>query len=123
KNYRVLQGNYRDRDLLIARTGYTGEDGFELYLPAERAAELWQQLTEAGGQDLTPCGLACRDTLRLEAGMPLYGHEIDRDLPAAPLAPDPRCAPRTVRRSAPSPPAPCRPPSAIPSRWRSSAPT
>src|SRR5690625_3336076 len=80
KNYRVLQGNYRDRGLLIARTGYTGEDGFELYLPAERAAELWQQLTEAGGQDLTPCGLACRDTLRLEAGMPLYGHEIDRDL-------------------------------------------
>ena len=80
KNYRVLQGSYRDRDLLIARTGYTGEDGFELYLPAERAAELWQQLIEAGGQDLTPCGLACRDTLRLEAGMPLYGHEIDRDL-------------------------------------------
>src|SRR5699024_5750737 len=57
KNYRVLQGNYRDRDLLSARTGYTGEDGFERYLPAERAAEVWPRLTEAAGPGLTPCGL------------------------------------------------------------------
>ena len=80
KGYRVLQARFRDQDLLVARTGYTGEDGFELYLPAQRAVELWEQLSEAGGEDLTPCGLACRDTLRLEAGMPLYGNEISRDL-------------------------------------------
>src|SRR5699024_2942384 len=47
KNYRVLQGSYRGQELLIARTGYTGEDGFELYLPTGHAARLWQQLTEA----------------------------------------------------------------------------
>lgn len=80
KNYRVLEGTYRGHHLLIARTGYTGEDGFELYLPAQRAADLWQQLATAGGEQLTPCGLACRDTLRLEAGMPLYGNELGRDL-------------------------------------------
>lgn len=67
-----------------ARTGYTGEDGFELFLPAEHAAELWAALTEAGAPlGLVPCGLAARDTLRLEAGMPLYGHELGRGvLPA-----------------------------------------
>ncbi|MFC7373722.1 glycine cleavage system aminomethyltransferase GcvT [Brachybacterium sp. GCM10030267] len=80
KYYRVAQGTYRGRQLLVARTGYTGEDGFELYVPADLAAPLWEQLTVAGGEDLTPCGLACRDTLRLEAGMPLYGHELGRDL-------------------------------------------
>ncbi|MGO2607339.1 MAG: glycine cleavage system aminomethyltransferase GcvT [Brachybacterium tyrofermentans] len=80
KNYRFAEGTYRGEQLLIARTGYTGEDGFELYVPDELAAVLWEQLTVAGGEDLTPCGLACRDTLRLEAGMPLYGHELGRDL-------------------------------------------
>lgn len=63
-------------DVLLARTGYTGEDGFEVYAQAPHAADVWRALTEAGGADLAPCGLACRDTLRLEAGMPLYGNEL-----------------------------------------------
>lgn len=83
KYYRVLQGTYRGADLLLARTGYTGEDGFELYVPNENAIALWELVTEAGGDALTPCGLACRDTLRLEAGMPLYGHELGLDLKPA----------------------------------------
>lgn len=63
---------------LISRTGYTGEDGFELYLPPEDAPRVWRALL-AGGADLglKPAGLGARDTLRLEAGMALYGHEID----------------------------------------------
>jgi aminomethyltransferase len=66
---------------MIARTGYTGEDGFELFTAPEHAERLWQALTDAGaGAGLTPCGLACRDTLRLEAGMPLYGHELSTRL-------------------------------------------
>jgi len=64
--------------LTIARTGYTGEDGFELYLPADEAPLFWNGLLEAGQADgILPCGLAARDTLRLEAAMALYGHEID----------------------------------------------
>lgn len=64
-------------NLLLARTGYTGEDGFELYVPNERAAELWAALLAAGEPyGLTPAGLAARDSLRLEAGMPLYGNEL-----------------------------------------------
>ncbi|WP_058234438.1 glycine cleavage system aminomethyltransferase GcvT [Devriesea agamarum] len=78
KYYRCLIGSFHDAPLLVARTGYTGEDGFELYVPADRAEALWELLTKAGGEDLVPCGLACRDTLRLEAGMPLYGHELSR---------------------------------------------
>lgn len=58
----------------VARTGYTGEDGCEVMLPPEAAIALWQQLTATG---VTPCGLGARDTLRLEAAMPLYGHELD----------------------------------------------
>ena len=61
---------------LISRTGYTGEDGFEIYAAAGRACEIWDALTEAGGEDMLPCGLGARDTLRLEASMPLYGHEL-----------------------------------------------
>jgi aminomethyltransferase len=79
-NYRVLAGTFEDHELLVARTGYTGEDGFELYVPAERARSLWDVIVEAGGAELTACGLASRDTLRLEAGMPLYGHELSRDI-------------------------------------------
>jgi aminomethyltransferase len=63
-------------DVLLARTGYTGEDGFEVYAEAPHAADVWQALTAAGGSDLLPAGLASRDTLRLEAGMPLYGNEL-----------------------------------------------
>ena len=58
----------------IARTGYTGEDGLEIMLPAEEAADYWMALKEAG---VAPTGLGARDTLRLEAGMNLYGHEMD----------------------------------------------
>ncbi|CAM4318052.1 Aminomethyltransferase [Mycobacterium basiliense] len=66
--------------VLLARTGYTGEDGFELYVDNDHAAELWRLLLDAGSPDgVVPAGLACRDTLRLEAGMPLYGHELSLD--------------------------------------------
>jgi aminomethyltransferase len=60
--------------LFIARTGYTGEDGFEIMLPAANAVRFWQQLHAAG---VAPCGLGARDTLRLEAGMNLYGNDMD----------------------------------------------
>ena len=64
-------------DMLLGRTGYTGEDGFEIYLPAEQAPNFWQTLLETGQDDgLLPCGLAARDSLRFEACMPLYGHEL-----------------------------------------------
>ena len=62
--------------VLIARTGYTGEDGFELSVPADRAEDLWRSLLDAG---VAPCGLGARDTLRLEAGMNLYGQDMDED--------------------------------------------
>jgi aminomethyltransferase len=64
-------------DVLLARTGYTGEDGFEIYCAAAHAPQVWGVLTEAGApHGLLPAGLACRDTLRLEAGMALYGNEL-----------------------------------------------
>lgn len=74
--YGVARGRYGDVSVLVARTGYTGEDGFEVYLDAAAAPALWSDLVAAGA---VPCGLAARDTLRLEAGMPLYGHELTRD--------------------------------------------
>lgn len=77
KYYAWGSGSFGGSDLMVARTGYTGEDGFELYAPVEHAAALWAALTAAGEPfGLVPCGLAARDTLRLEAGMPLYGHEL-----------------------------------------------
>ncbi|WP_018763958.1 MULTISPECIES: glycine cleavage system aminomethyltransferase GcvT [Micrococcaceae] len=67
------------QDLLVARTGYTGEDGFEIYVPNLDAPALWEALLQAGeGSGLVPAGLAARDSLRLEAGMPLYGNELSR---------------------------------------------
>ena len=79
--YRVTSGEWRDQQLLIARTGYTGEDGFEIYIDAAHGPALWTALVDAGAPwDLAPCGLAARDTLRLEAGMPLYGHELSADI-------------------------------------------
>lgn len=64
--------------LELSRTGYTGEDGFEVYVPQARTSDLWNSFCDAGtDRDLRATGLAARDTLRLEAGMPLYGHEID----------------------------------------------
>ena len=65
----------------VFRTGYTGEDGFEIWYPAEQAAALWDLLLESGAsRGLAPCGLGARDTLRLEAGLALYGHEIDESI-------------------------------------------
>ena len=64
-------------DLLIARTGYTGEDGLEIAVPASRAEAMWNALAAAG---VRPCGLGARDTLRLEAGMNLYGQDMDEDV-------------------------------------------
>lgn len=65
---------------LVSRTGYTGEDGFELIVPADAGMDLWSRLMEAGVPfGLQACGLGCRDTLRLEAAMPLYGHELNED--------------------------------------------
>lgn len=64
----------------VSRTGYTGEDGFEIYLPTQQAIGAWRSLLEAGQTSgMAPIGLGARDTLRLEAGMPLYGHEIDAE--------------------------------------------
>jgi aminomethyltransferase len=69
------------RPVLLARTGYTGEDGFEMFCAPADAEPIWAGLTEAGADDgLRPAGLAARDTLRLEAGMPLYGNELGRDM-------------------------------------------
>ncbi|WP_329063127.1 glycine cleavage system aminomethyltransferase GcvT [Streptomyces sp. NBC_01429] len=81
KYYAGLPGTVAGVPALIARTGYTGEDGFELFVEPRYAERLWRALTEAGeGVGLVPCGLSCRDTLRLEAGMPLYGNELSTGL-------------------------------------------
>ncbi|MFL6052797.1 MAG: glycine cleavage system aminomethyltransferase GcvT [Actinoallomurus sp.] len=79
KYYAILPGKVAGMDALIARTGYTGEDGFELFVSAGDALAVWRAVTEAGGDDLRPAGLSSRDTLRLEAGMPLYGNELTTD--------------------------------------------
>ncbi len=79
-NYRSADGVVAGIPCLVARTGYTGEDGFELFCDASRAPELWDAVTAAGERHgLRPCGLGARDTLRLEAGMPLYGNELSRE--------------------------------------------
>ena len=80
KYYAWASAHYEGEPVLLARTGYTGEDGFELLVPADSAASLWDALLAAGApHGLVPAGLAARDTLRLEAGMPLYGHELSLD--------------------------------------------
>ncbi len=79
--YRLAEGRILGQPGMITRTGYTGEDGFELYLPAPSLVDLWDAALEHGAPEgLRPCGLGARDTLRLEAGMPLYGHEITEDV-------------------------------------------
>ncbi len=80
KYYRAFTAEYEGSPVLVARTGYTGEDGFELYVAPDLAPRIWDALRETGGPRVVPCGLASRDTLRLEAGMPLYGHELSRDI-------------------------------------------
>jgi aminomethyltransferase len=79
--YFCAEGHVNGVLAVIARTGYTGEDGFELFVDGERAPELWQALLrDCGPQGLEPCGLGARDVLRLEAGMPLYGHELTEEI-------------------------------------------
>ncbi|MEO6533648.1 MAG: glycine cleavage system aminomethyltransferase GcvT [Pseudolysinimonas sp.] len=81
KYYHAIAADFRGHPVLVARTGYTGEDGFEFYLAPELAPVLWEALLETGGgSGLVPAGLAARDTLRLEAGMPLYGHELSTSI-------------------------------------------
>jgi aminomethyltransferase len=76
--YHFAFGKVSGIDCLIARTGYTGEDGFEIYFAPEHSEKLWSDLMHAGQPaGMIPCGLGARNTLRLEAGMCLYGHEID----------------------------------------------
>ena len=81
KYYHFTQGQVDGVDSIISRTGYTGEDGFEIYAAPEHAERLWKKILEAGnfgGDDgVLPCGLAARNTLRLEAGLALYGNDID----------------------------------------------
>ncbi|MCT1478522.1 glycine cleavage system aminomethyltransferase GcvT [Microbacterium sp. p3-SID336] len=80
KYYAWASASFAGQPLLLARTGYTGEDGFELLVPAALAVDLWDAVLAAGeSHGLVPAGLAARDTLRLEAGMPLYGHELSLD--------------------------------------------
>jgi aminomethyltransferase len=77
--YAIAEGTVAGITALVARTGYTGEDGFEVFVDTDRAVELWDALMAAGSEaGLAPIGLGARDTLRLEAGMPLYGNELDR---------------------------------------------
>ncbi len=79
--YQFEEGRVNGVKAIISRTGYTGEDGFELYVDAEHAVSLWEALLTKGESfGLVPCGLGARDTLRLEARMPLYGHELTRDI-------------------------------------------
>jgi aminomethyltransferase len=80
KYYSIAKANFEGVPVLLARTGYTGEDGFEIFIPVLECVSIWRKLLATGGSDLLPCGLAARDTLRLEAGMPLYGHELARTL-------------------------------------------
>ena len=68
---------YKGQRLILSRTGYTGEDGFELYTTLENTVEIWNILLKAG---VEPCGLGCRDTLRFEAGLPLYGDELSPEI-------------------------------------------
>jgi aminomethyltransferase len=73
----LREGRVCETAALVSRTGYTGENGFEITVPAEAVASVWRALLGSRVASVSPIGLGARDTLRLEAGMPLYGHEID----------------------------------------------
>jgi aminomethyltransferase len=75
--YFAVPTTYKGKPCVVSRTGYTGEEGLELMVGAGQAVELWEELTARG---VKPCGLGARDTLRLEAGMPLYGHELSEEI-------------------------------------------
>jgi aminomethyltransferase len=79
--YHFCEGVVAGVEMIISRTGYTGEDGFELYLPSSAAVEVWRQLMATGApHGLLPIGLGARDTLRLEKGYALYGHELSQEI-------------------------------------------
>ena len=81
KYYWFIDGDVAGHKARIARTGYTGEDGFEVYVAPERAEDTWRKILQAGKESgILPCGLGARNTLRLEAKMALYGHEISADI-------------------------------------------
>lgn len=81
KYYWFLSGvQVAGMECLVSRTGYTGEDGFEIYVKPEEACDLWEAIIKAGEGKVIPCGLGARDTLRFEAKMPLYGHEMDKGI-------------------------------------------
>ena len=75
--YEFFDSSWNGGRMIVSRTGYTGEDGFEIYASPESTVEIWNKLLQAG---VTPCGLGCRDTLRFEAGLPLYGDELSADI-------------------------------------------
>ena len=75
--YTYYEAQWKGERMIVSRTGYTGEDGFEIYCSHEAVNEIWDMLLAAG---VTPCGLGCRDTLRFEAGLPLYGHELSDEI-------------------------------------------
>jgi aminomethyltransferase len=80
RNYAIGDGHVAGQPALVARTGYTGEDGFEVFVDVASAGHVWDALMEAGrSAGVVPVGLGARDTLRLEAGMPLYGNELGAD--------------------------------------------
>lgn len=77
-SFAMGEGTINGINISFGRTGYTGEDGCEIFVSADKAASLWRTILEAGAPDgIEPCGLGARDTLRLEAAFPLYGHELD----------------------------------------------
>jgi aminomethyltransferase len=81
KYYHFTIGHVDGIESIISRTGYTGEDGFEVYAPAENAQQLWEKMLETGSEEgILPCGLAARNTLRLDSAMSLYGHELGDDI-------------------------------------------
>ncbi|HHU52629.1 MAG TPA: glycine cleavage system aminomethyltransferase GcvT [Clostridiaceae bacterium] len=77
KRFRQVSFPLNDKHLVVSRTGYTGEDGYEVYLPADDTTKLWRNLLK---ENIKPCGLGARDALRLEAGLPLYGHELSSQI-------------------------------------------
>lgn len=76
----AFEETFYGENVLISRTGYTGEDGFEIYMKNDIAPDIWDALIKVGGDDLVPAGLGARDTLRFEAGLPLYGNELGEDI-------------------------------------------
>lgn len=75
--YEYFESQWKGHRMIVSRTGYTGEDGYEIYATIEGTKQIWQLLLDAG---VTPCGLGCRDTLRFEAGLPLYGDELSAEI-------------------------------------------